>query len=178
MKGLLLIIPTLLMACGGGKNATSYSGARIDVLLPTVQVTQQDMLPGANGPIKKYRNWRVSFVADVPQPVQLTSFMTDTTKYTIQALSVDGNPVETEGNAAISGKGIRISFKASRLFPKDDKPADPLGFGQGVRMMHEQSIQLSGLDFLDGSAVEFTAAGDTSFVALGQVEVLPDVIAP
>lgn len=169
-----LIALALVSACATSKNG-GQTAIPLEIFPTGLEVTQQDMHPGAQGMVRKIRTWTVKGMADVTSECNLLFLRTDSLQYPIQRLKVNGEMVD--GALLSKGEGKAFQFTSTRMF-SDGKKANPLGFGQGARILNEQSYQKSG-KFLDGTAELVVLSGtDTLEIDLGKIEVLPDVYAP
>ena len=162
------------MGCASNKGGQS---AQVEVMThpDSVTVTQQDVYPGAQGMVRKIRTYSVSGIADFRSPVTVHRLRVDSLQFPVKQLKINNNIQPSMDVDAAAGTAF--SFTATRMFTGDKKP-NPVGFGQGARLMNEQTIERSGV-LLDGMAELILLAGtDTVVIDLGTIEVLPDVYAP
>ena len=168
MKLLLpfLACAAVWMGCASNKGGQS---AQVDVMThpESVTVTQQDVYPGAQGMVRKIRTYSVSGVADFRSPVTVHRLRVDSLQFPVKQLKIN-NTIQPSVDVDPAA-GMVFSFTATRMFTGDNKP-NPVGFGQGARLLNAQTLEHSGV-LLDGTAELVLLAGtDTLVIDLGVID--------
>lgn len=138
----------------------------------SASITQQDVYPGIQGPVRMIRNYRVQFTASASETVKPVFLYVDSVKVPIRKLIVNGEKSE---NGEMQGEALAVDFNATRQFPSKGKP---IGVGLGAVISEQMLSKLSG-ERLEGTAMlAYTTGGKTEVVSLGSITVLDDIYAP
>lgn len=164
---------TFMLSCTSTKATADVQ--QIVVQEGSVSITQQDVYPGAQGPVRMVRTYTANFTADINVPVTQMNLLVDSMQYAITRLKING--VSADGQLLAVGDGQQITLTASRSYPIGNK-AEPLGFGNGAFILESANPLLSGKQ-LNGTAELRALIGPSAMdFPLGQVEILQDIYAP
>lgn len=170
---LFLLFAVLLTCCTSTKPKTPLVGNAFALM--DVTVTQQDIYPGAQGPMRMMQNFKASFLLDNETDITLVALLVDSVQLPITRLKLNGQ--STNDLRIPAGTQLPVEFSATRRFPSDMEDAPP-GFGNGALILEEDGIASSG-KILNGAAeVRVKVRGVNMDFPLATVTELEEIFAP